>query len=103
MDELKAQWIATDAHHRGMVMMQLRKIAEQHEFDADRYAKLADCPSEVKFVNDMWGNVHNHMAAWAVEESRRYDQRSQALEDHLEVALDAADAAVVAMRRGAKP
>lgn len=27
MDELKAQWIATDAHHRGMVMMQLRKIA----------------------------------------------------------------------------
>lgn len=54
MDELKAQWIATDAHHRGMVMMQLRKIAEQHESDADRYAKLADCPSEVKFVNDMY-------------------------------------------------
>lgn len=51
----------------------------------------------------VWGNVHNHMAAWAVEESRRYDQRSQALDDHLEVALDAADAAVVAMRRGAKP
>ena len=54
MDELKAQWIATDAHHRGMVMMQLRKIAEQHESDADRCALFAESPSEVGFVNRIY-------------------------------------------------
>ena len=67
----------------------------------ERYGRVRG--EEIESWMIVWGNVHNHMAAWAVEESRRYDQRSQALEDHLEVALDAADAAVVAMRRGAKP